>query len=123
MSKRVLVGHCGVDSGMIMICDPCYFNDVMRFKPDKMISDGKKEIESGGNVERGAHWIKLGKHKKQMQNIVSDRDAFVKDLCDTHEPKEYGDGVLSPTRFGDGNFPVYATYDNEGNVKKLEIVF
>ena len=27
MSKRVLVGRCGVDSGQIMITDPCYVVD------------------------------------------------------------------------------------------------
>jgi hypothetical protein len=34
IGKRVLIGHCGVDSGQIMITDPCY-----------MIDDGFTEAE------------------------------------------------------------------------------
>ena len=117
---RELVGEIGVDSGSVMIIDPCYLNDPMRWNPKKM---GEMAIEHEKKGEDRMAWNsrRLEKEKTELQNIISNWKAY----CDeaNHEPREYAGGVISPTRNGDGGFPVYVHRDKDGRVKKLEVVF
>ena len=120
---RELVGEVGVDSGSVMIIDPCYLNDPMRWKPKKFL-EGSKKYESEGDHRMAANMLRLATEKAELQNIISNWDNYCKDSkVQKHEPMEYAGGVISPTRNGDGGFPVYVTKDNEGRVKKLEIIF
>jgi hypothetical protein len=82
---RELVGHCGVDSGTILIIDPCY-------------------IKHSPEIYDESKW---GDFCMKLDNL----------------PKEICQGVVTTTRYGDGNYPVYVTKDSDGNVKKMEIVF
>ncbi len=122
--SRELVGYIGVDSGSVMICDPGYCNqDSGPSNPENMIASGKKEMENG-NYERGSHWVKVGEKNLEQKNILTNWKQF----CDDSEkadfqPREYGLGVISSTRYGDGEFPVYVTKDKEGRVKKMEVIF
>jgi len=83
---RELVGHCGVDSGLIWIGDPCYLKD--------------------SEFSKSEDW-----------------QGFCNSLRDQTLPVENNSGVLTTTRFGDGEFPVYVTKDKDGRVKKMEIEF
>lgn len=122
--SRELVGYIGVDSGNVMICDPGYANkDSGPANPENMIAQGKKEIENG-NFERGSHWVKVGERNLKMKNIRENWKQFCADAEEAkNEPREYGLCVVSPTRYGDGEFPVYVTKDKEGRVKKMEVIF
>ena len=113
MNKK-LIGHCGVDSGMIMIIDPCYLHDVHRYV--KLLPDMIKKNKD----ERAQSFYK---RKQEAINITENWKNVCKDQEKNSEPKEYASGVLSHTRGGDGSFPVYAYFDKENRVKKLEIVF
>ena len=87
MTKKgtYFVGEVGVDSGMILMVDPCYI--------------------------------------KRMKNLHDDKDwsEFCKGI--TYEPQEIGGGLMTPNAVGDGGFPVYATYNSDGGITKIEIRF
>lgn len=103
--KRVLLGHVGVDSGQIMISDPCYvkdFNDSEDFNPARADDEGNYPYSYNGSC--GA--------------TLS--DAMGGQLGAIH-------GVVSSTGYGDGCYEVWATIgDSAGwgtRVHKLEVIF
>lgn len=111
----VKIGTFGVDSGQVLITDPCYVKDFVG--DDKEDFDEKKikamqksgvypysyngacartlndEKDKKGNPQRGAGSIGLG--------------------CD---------GVVANTGFGDGEYPVYARFE-DGRCKEIKIIF
>ena len=89
---RYFIGEVGVDSGMVMIIDPCYIK-------------GIKSVHSNDN------W-------KDFCEICSKSGIF-----ETGEPFEIQGGIVSSNHIGDGGFPVYGTFDNDGRVSKLEVLF
>ena len=107
MTTKKLVGHCGVDSVLIFIGDPCYFKHCEAF------CNGDKWTEN-----------------KQMFPVDKDGNRQLRDL-----PMQlYSDekvagghtfpmGILTNTNYGDGEYPVYVTFDNDGTPTKLEIKF
>ena len=120
---RELVGEIGVDSGQVFIVDPCYLNDPLRWNPKKMLQFAK-EHEKKGEDRMAANSYRLAKEKTELQNLIKDWSAVCKDSEQAkHEPRMYASGIISPTRHGDGGFPVYVHRDDEGRVKKMEIIF
>jgi hypothetical protein len=97
MSKndRTLVGHIGVDAGIVWIGDPCYV-----FHQDKP------------PTEIGSNWSEFCDKLDGMEHHKS----FNYDLG--HE----GLGVCVHSGYGDGTYPVYATYE-DGRVKSVTIEF
>lgn len=117
---REYIGTCGVDSGSILIIDPCYLNDAKRWNPAKLVKLAE-EYKKKGEDTSSVNCRRLATEKNQLQNILFDWKAYCNES--NHEPREYAGGVISPTRHGDGGFPVYVHRDKEGRVKKMEIVF
>ena len=123
MSKRELIGKIGVDSGLIMIVDPCYLNDTMRWNPKKIL-ERAEEMEKKGEYEQAWNSRRIAKEKTELQNISSNWDQFCLDReIVKNEPRAYASGIVTPTRLGDGEYPVYITKDSDGRVKKMEIIF
>ncbi len=121
--KREYVGSIGVDSGSVMIVDPCYFNDPMRWNP-KLISEMAIQNEKEGNIRMASNSRRIAKEKTELQNIVQNWNNFCADSAKANfEAREYAGGIISPTRNGDGEYSVYVTKDKDGNVKKMEIEF
>jgi hypothetical protein len=103
--KRVLLGHVGVDSGQIMISDPCYvkdFNDNEDFDPARADDAGNYPYSYNGSC--GAT---LSEAMGGQLGTIS--------------------GVVSSTGYGDGCYEVWATIgESKGwgkRVHSLEIVF
>ena len=103
--KRVLLGNVGVDSGQIMISDPCYvkdFNDSEDFNPARADDAGNYPYSYNGSC--GA--------------TLS--EAMGGQLGTIH-------GVVSSTGYGDGCYEVWATIgESKGwgvRVHKLEVIF
>jgi hypothetical protein len=120
---REYVGEVGVDSGSVMIVDPCYLNDPMRWKPEKFL-EGFKKFQKEGNDQMATNMQRLYTEKTELQNIISNWDQYCKDSEQRkYQPCEYAGGVISPTKDGDGGFPVYVHRDKNGRVKKMEIIF
>jgi hypothetical protein len=97
----VLVGHVGVDSGQLMICDPCYIKaeewQDQPFAPAKPIDGSYPFTYNGacGATLSDAGFGSLGK---------------------------FDTGVAFASGYGDGTYPVYATYNEDGRIARIEIV-
>ncbi len=98
-----LVGECGVDSGQIIVVDPCYVisdeSDLDKFK------------ESGDYNDVDATYEELLRTRDKCNNLT---DAFK-------------DGIVTNTGYGDGSYKVYIKKESQGDwgerVSELKIVF
>jgi hypothetical protein len=107
-----LIGFCAVDSGQIMITDPGYTNG--------WGSEGFGEIVPEGHYSyAGACDLTLSKKSAGQLNFPAGHAGM---------------GVVASSGYGDGYYPVYATYYHEyadeactkqvdKRIAKLEIVF
>ena len=86
-----LAGHCAVDAGLIMICDPCYVH-----KED----GGCSSAPFSGTWDDFCAWL------------AEDNYPLVKKMPFTlgHE----GAGVVMSSGFGDGVYPVYVRIKDFG---------
>ena len=111
MSKRYvnldeceLVGHIGVDSGQMMLGDPCYFDEW-----------GGGEFTSAG--------------EDAPPNGAFDYDGACRATTGGHKAGLLGNGLAAvcSTGFGDGTYPVYVEVSDQGQwgqrVKSMTIVF
>ena len=103
--SEVLIGSIGVDSGQMMLCDPCYVKDFVNTEPLDLTNNGEKytgEFSYGGACNA----------------TLSDKSAGI---------LEDGIAAVCSTGFGDGSYNVYVTYSNEGGwgkrVSEMRIVF
>ena len=93
MPKK-LIGYCAVDSGQIMISDPCYSLDG----------------EYGDTSTPYGKCCEITTQAEQAQGEVIIKGTG-------------GSAVVSSTATGDGSYPVYATYTKGGQIKSLTIEF
>jgi hypothetical protein len=107
-----IIGFCAVDSGQIMITDPGYVSGWGTESFGEIVADGHYSYA-------GACEVTLGKAHAGQLNFPAGHAGM---------------GVVSSSGYGDGYYPVYATYYNEyadeactklvdTRVAKLEIVF
>jgi len=88
-----LIGHVGVDSGTVMIGDPCYT------LPD----DASQRDETARTWE-----VLCSKtdYSKQVQELFGD-----------------GMGLIVSSGYGDGYYPVYAERNEEGRILRILVDF
>ena len=141
--ERVLVGEFGVDSGQVMIGDPCYINSCWSDKEFENIRiyrkkhDPKQTLQFGVDFERYDEMIPghMGKCMNQLlqegiyievprpaDNSYSYHGACTTTIKDNFGVLSRGLAVVSSTGYGDGGYEVYA-YMKEGAVHKLEVIF
>jgi hypothetical protein len=103
-----LVGRVGVDAGMVMVGDPCYLD-----KYGKESSDGFEWVESE---------VETQKTKQKYDYSYSGACAAT---LGENSAGELGraDAVAVSSGYGDGVYPVYAHYNHEGRIERLEVVF
>jgi len=108
INVRVKIGEFGVDSGQVLIGDPCYL-----------------ESGNGWNTEGVEYDQKLVEgYQKSGEYAFNYSGACARTLS----PEGAGSigrnsAVVSTTGYGDGQYPVFATYNADGRVVKLEILF
>ena len=90
MDKR-LIGHVGVDSGQLVLMDPCYIMNMWDVTTYEAVCAQTTSVEMAGKVP-----YPMG-----------------------HE----GMLVATSTGYGDGFYPVYAEYNEEGRVKRVTVEF
>lgn len=106
MNNRVvrteIIGHCPVDSGTIMVIDPCYVLD------DERVPDPKGTV--------------FGYTSEYLRNVMPTCEA---PFYGGVQPNEYDGqlGVVSRTLYGDGCYPVIAEFNSDGRVVRLTIDF
>ena len=103
----IKIGTFGVDSGQVLITDPCYLNEW----DDEDYDEAKiKTMQKSGKFDYSYN----GACAKTLLDVDNKRGAGTIGLgCD---------GVVSETGFGDGEYSVYAKYE-DSRVKELRIVF
>jgi hypothetical protein len=145
-----LIGHVGVDSGQLLLCDPCYidsewekeeFADIRVYEhkvtKDRLIFgkdfphyqqpidryDGKNMNE----LNETGEWVEIDR-PDPVHNFSYNACAQATLSSLGHGQLNYkighpGVGVAFRTAFGDGVYPVYAKIDDDGNIKSVEVVF
>ena len=101
--KKALIGELGVDSGQLVVCDPCYI-------------DGEWKNEKDFNPENPKH--NFSYNACCQATIAKERAGQL-----YYKLGRAGIGVAFSTGYGDGTYPVYATYNKEGRISKIEIRF
>ena len=91
--KTKIIGYCGVDSGQLLIIDPCYL--------DKW-TDGDFA---------GSDKVVNNSYAKACNITLSKEKAG-----ETEEG-----GVVFASGYGDGTYPVIATYNEDNRIIKVEI--
>ena len=116
--ERRLLGYCGVDSGQLIITDPCYL---------KEWQDG--EAYPGLENEHGSEWheaIKRRQKEYEKGNYApanSYEGACLATCLDIRGGECFGGlGVATSTGYGDGSYPVIAEY-LDGRVARIIIEF
>lgn len=101
---RTLIGHFGVDSGQAMVGDPCYLED---WKPNDN-DPWAPEQHAGEYGYQGACNATIG----SLHGVIGEvREGEGKAVC-------------FRTGYGDGAYPVYAEYCDDGKrVAKITIEF
>ena len=147
-----LIGYVGVDSGQVMIVDPCYLGDWK--DNDFNYRTGIRNKKTGREIACWDEVEGLGKIRwdsplpefdnKSMNELAEDKKNWVKfdeypdagdfsysGVCgitaDDEGAGEIAIGgsscVASQTYMGDGSYPVYAEKDENGRIKRLIIDF
>ena len=97
------IGSFGVDSGTVMICDPCY-----------VLGNPSPHIKYPRSF--GIDWD--GEYGFVAMNLI-DEDGKHRETSEV-----YGQmAVISGTGYGDGVYPVYARSDENGRIVELRILF
>jgi hypothetical protein len=149
MSKE-LIGHVGVDSGQLLLCDPCYIDsewekeDFEDFRTYQHKNTGNEltyridfrnyqepiEIYGGKNMNEliaTGEWEEIA-GPKAIHPFSYNACAHATLSEDGHGQLHYkhgneGVGVAFRTAFGDGMYPVYAKYLDDGTLHSVEVVF
>jgi len=142
-SKKVLVGRVGVDSGQILICDPCYIDSSWR--REDFVDDRRYRHEGTGDVlvygkDFKDYEEKLKVYDKTMNEMMQAsevyelpprpaKNVFSYNACCIATSTENGFGeidegtaVVTSSGYGDGLYPVYAIVEG-GRVKKIWVDF
>jgi hypothetical protein len=100
-SKEVVIGDVAVDSGQLMICDPCYLKEyeANEFRPNESVKEGDFSYHAVCHLTTGST-----PHGQ---------------LCFRHGHP--GFAVAFSSGYGDGLYPVYATIE-DGRVMEVRIV-
>tara|TARA_Y100000310_G_C20053401_1_gene521621 strand:- start:25 stop:468 length:444 start_codon:yes stop_codon:yes gene_type:complete len=100
-TKTVKVGGVSVDSGQVIIVDPCY------------IMDG--EYDEAPVHDPKDH--KVASYGHPCKVTLSD------ERCGEFPVKGYATAVASSSGYGDGHYPVYGEINEDGRVVALHIYF
>jgi hypothetical protein len=144
---EVLIGHVAVDSGQLMICDPCYIDSQWENEDFEDIRVYKNK-HTGRTLTYGKDFANyeevLPEYGKTMNVLISEHDWEVTDRPNPKSGFSYnacanatlskkghgelafkmghtGAGLAFSTAFGDGMYPVYAHYDEEGTIISVTV--
>lgn len=149
MPEITLIGHVGVDSGQLLLCDPCYidsewtkedFKDVRIYQNRKtgeklqFMVDFLNFQEVIPAYDKNMNELKATGEWELLERPEPEKPFSYNGCCNaTLSPEGHGQlnyklghpgvGVAFSTAFGDGYYPVYAVYGDDGHLQKVEVVF
>jgi hypothetical protein len=107
---RKLIGSIGVDSGQMMVGDPCYLHE---WKPEEYITGKELQPDKDGKYPYTYPGACSSTQSKDQGGILG------RNYC--------GLSAVCSTGYGDGEYPVYLEYSDEGTwgkrVKRLIVEF
>ena len=147
--KKVCIGHVGVDSGQLLMCDPCYidsewskedFTDIRVYEH----KDTKEKLQY--KVDFPHYEADILKYGKNMNQLIATGEWIDVPMAESKYPFSYnacckatlsedgygqlnyklghpGVGVAFSTAYGDGVYPVYAVYSAAGVLKSVTVEF
>lgn len=145
-----LIGYVGVDSGQLLLCDPCYidsewkqenFQDI-RIYQHKTTGDKLQYMVDFPNyatviakygltmneLNETGEWEELDIPVKPKHNFSYNACSQATLSKNGHGQLDYnmghpGVGVAFRTAWGDGVYPVYAIYGDDNSLAKVEVRF
>lgn len=147
---KKVIGEVGVDSGQILVCDPCYIDSQWKNEEFELVR--KQKHIDGTILQYRVDFEKydsiIPKYGKDMNQMLKDKEVIdIPDASTPRHPFSYnacckktlsddgdgqlnyelghpGVGVVSNTGYGDGVYPVIADIDDKTQrVKSITIVF
>jgi hypothetical protein len=145
-----LIGHVGVDSGQLLLCDPCYIDSQWEKEDfeDVRIYEHKVTKEKLQYMKDFSSYMEvIPKYVKNMNELIGTGEweevayseepthPFSYNACakatlskEGHGELRFkmghvGAGVAFSTAFGDGMYPVFANYMPDGTLRSVEVVF
>jgi len=111
--KRELVGHVGVDSGQVMVGDPCYLK---QWKDVDLFDDPEWKRQTSG-ASYGGRTTPTGTYDYLGASTASCSEKG-------HGELGGGDACVASSGWGDGSYPVYVERDPQsGRVARLVVEF
>lgn len=144
-----LIGHVGVDSGQLLLCDPCYLDSEWEKEEFEDIRI-YKNTKTGKTVQYRVHFdhyetiipeygmtmneLNATGEWEPVETPLAKKNFSYNACCDVtlsdngvgqlkYKMGHPGVGVAFRTAFGDGYYPVYAKYSEDGTLKSVEVVF
>jgi hypothetical protein len=117
-SKRVKIGEIGVDAGMMYCGDPCYIA-----RTPLGLTGTDRAIEEGGG-EQDKHW-------REFLKGIAGPEGYLESHATVEGRMVRADGTVAHTfpagvvwvTGGDGCFPVFAEFDDDGTIARVTIDF
>lgn len=107
--KRIKIGEVGVDSGQLIICDPCYIDSEWKKEKLEFTKDGFKKAKNNFSYPAVCNkTISLRKPIKEQGQL-------------NYKLGHPGIAVAFPSGYGDGCYPIYGTFNDEGRCMLVEI--
>jgi hypothetical protein len=143
--EEVEIGMVGVDSGQILVCDPCYIDS--QWKKEDLVQKPAVLLFPNGTIEKvvclSKRWFEVVERINKGEIKVLEDNGFEKAKSNFSYPacgektlgeKGYGQlnfemghpgvGVVTSSGYGDGLYPVTALIEKEtGRVKEIRVVF
>jgi len=144
-----LIGHVGVDSGQLLLCDPCYIDsqwEKEEFQDIRVYEHKTTKDKLTFGKDFANYKEVIDRYGKTMNELNATGDweeaprpnpehEFSYNACAqaTLSDKGHGElrfkmghlgaGVAFSTAFGDGMYPVVAHYLDDGTLKSVEVIF
>lgn len=148
--KRKFIGEVGVDSGQLLLCDPCYIDSQWKaeqFQDIRIYQHNTTGVKLQYRVDFERFDTPIpSQGGKDMNYLLSTGEWTQIDAPDAEHNFSYnacckatlseegsgqlnyemghpGVGVAFSTAFGDGVYPVYANYNDEGELVSVTVHF
>lgn len=148
--KVKFIGEVAVDSGQLLLCDPCYIDSEWEkedFEDIRVYENTLTKERLQYRIDFPKYDVVIPEYGKSMNELLETKDwVEVYDSKEAENPFSYnacakatlsehghgelkfklghvGAGVAFSTAFGDGMYPVYAKYSDDGTLQSVEVIF